>query len=203
MKGNEDEKNLSAESNQTIARSWISSADEDPERASRFGPAASEGAVALGRGGDHEAGSGHSIGMSYTFGREKRILTGADFRRVLRHGARVKGEHFVAVALPVRGRGAARRLGLTVSRKVGCAVERNRLKRRVRELFRLNYEHLLQSVDFVVIAQPGAAQLSFGEIRAELCAMHERLPRALVRRRRGRPHGRGRAGQGGRHGLGR
>ena len=60
------------------------------------------------------------------------------------------------------------RLGVTVSRKVGCAVQRNRVKRRVREFFRL-YRHELQPAhDLLVIARPGAEELSFEDVEIEL-----------------------------------
>ena len=60
------------------------------------------------------------------------------------------------------------RLGLTVSRKVGNAVLRNRVKRQVREFFRKNQHKFLQTVDFSVVAKRGAATLSINELSAEL-----------------------------------
>lgn len=60
------------------------------------------------------------------------------------------------------------RLGLTVSRKVGGAVQRNLVKRRLREFFRLNYPRLPTSVDISLIAKPGAALISMAQIREEL-----------------------------------
>jgi len=60
------------------------------------------------------------------------------------------------------------RLGVTVSRKVGNAVQRNRLKRIIREFFRVE-KHLYPGLmDFSVIAKRGAAQLSSSEINVEL-----------------------------------
>ena len=50
------------------------------------------------------------------------------------------------------------RLGLAVSRKVGSAVERNRIKRVLREQFVECAEHLRPGVDLVVIARPGLAE---------------------------------------------
>jgi ribonuclease P protein component len=58
-------------------------------------------------------------------------------------------------------------LGVTVSKKVGNAVERNLVKRRLREWFRLHRESLPRE-DFVVIARRGAPTLSFASIDREL-----------------------------------
>jgi ribonuclease P protein component len=60
------------------------------------------------------------------------------------------------------------RLGITVGRKVGSAVRRNRVKRRVREFFRIHREELQPAHDLVVIARPGADRLSFKDVESEL-----------------------------------
>jgi ribonuclease P protein component len=60
------------------------------------------------------------------------------------------------------------RLGVTVSRRVGKAVVRNRVKRAVREWFRRSREWLGGRLDVVVIARPGAGALSPTEIEAVL-----------------------------------
>lgn len=78
--------------------------------------------------------------------------------------------HFVVLvasrAVPVAGDGP--RLGLTVSRRVGNAVVRNRLKRRVREWFRRARAELEPGLDLVVIARRGASELSSRETGVEL-----------------------------------
>ena len=62
----------------------------------------------------------------------------------------------------------APRLGLTVSRRVGNAVVRNRVKRRAREWFRTSRERLAPGRDLVIIARAGAGGLETREIFAEL-----------------------------------
>ena len=64
---------------------------------------------------------------------------------------------------------ARARLGVTVSRKVGNAVVRNRVKRRIREWFRRDGQTLVAGRDIVVIARSSAAGLSGTAASAELC----------------------------------
>jgi ribonuclease P protein component len=59
-------------------------------------------------------------------------------------------------------------LGVTVSKKVGSAVERNRVKRRIREWFRHDYAVLPCNAAVVVIARRGAADLGARETEREL-----------------------------------
>lgn len=59
-------------------------------------------------------------------------------------------------------------LGLTVSKKVGTAVERNRVKRRIREWFRRSRTALPRETEIVVIARRGAAEIGLAETEREL-----------------------------------
>jgi ribonuclease P protein component len=63
------------------------------------------------------------------------------------------------------------RLGITVSRKVGSAVVRNRVKRRVREWFRGSRAKLRTGIDLVVIGRSMAAGLSGRETQGVLCRL--------------------------------
>lgn len=65
----------------------------------------------------------------------------------------------------------ADRLGLTVSRRVGGAVVRNRVKRRIREWFRSRCELPSPALDLVVIARPSARQLDARALEEELTAL--------------------------------
>ena len=97
--------------------------------------------------------------------KKERILKSRRFRWVLRRGRRYYTPHFTLV---VREAGDVSHLGLTVSKKVGNAVERNHVKRRLRECYRLHKHHLKGDWWIVVVARPGAAELSFHDVCAQM-----------------------------------
>ena len=98
--------------------------------------------------------------------KDERLLLRGEFKRASAVGARRRSPHFIVyLANNQIGR---RRLGITVSRKVGNAVVRNRVKRVVREYFREARERLPDSKDYVVIARRGAGLMSLAEIGREL-----------------------------------
>lgn len=91
--------------------------------------------------------------------RRARITRSGDFDAVYRRGRSAANRHLVvyAFARPEAGDGSVR-LGLSVSRKVGGAVERNRVKRVLREQFAAVAPALRPGTDVVVIARPGVAE---------------------------------------------
>lgn len=100
------------------------------------------------------------------FPKSARLLNSVDFRRVTTSGRRFGGRFFLLFALETSGPSA--RVGLTVSRKVGKAVVRNRVKRHVREFFRLSRHTLNASQDWVVIARPQAGRVEADLLRRDL-----------------------------------
>lgn len=67
------------------------------------------------------------------------------------------------------------RLGLSVSKKVGTAVKRNEVRRRLREIFRCSSDGLQGNVDLVISARPAAAEASFEELNEEFALSLRRL----------------------------
>ncbi|UCE86385.1 MAG: ribonuclease P protein component [Deltaproteobacteria bacterium] len=109
------------------------------------------------------------------FRRSDRLLRSRDFQWVTRHGRRVASRYFVVIAARSRGRDAVAgdRLGITVSRKVGNAVVRNRVKRRIREWFRARDAARARGLDVVVIARRAAVELDGNGVRQELARLFE------------------------------
>jgi ribonuclease P protein component len=88
-----------------------------------------------------------------------RLSRSADFDRVVRHGRSLASREFVLYVFP-REDQTPPRLGLSVSRKVGGAVERNRVKRLLREAFARESERLPPGTDAVVVARHEARVLA-------------------------------------------
>jgi ribonuclease P protein component len=89
-----------------------------------------------------------------------------EFVALQRHGQRYGAPHFVVITRALAG--APPRLGVTTSRKVGSAPERNRVRRLVREFFRRHRAALDPPRAVLVIARPGAAAIRYAEVAHQL-----------------------------------
>jgi ribonuclease P protein component len=106
-----------------------------------------------------------------------RITRSAEFERVYRHGRSQSNRYLVLYSFPNESTGCPR-VGLSVSRKVGGAVERNKVKRLLREAFDRQQDHVQTGQDLVVIARPEVLELADREglsgIDGALCELLDR-----------------------------
>ena len=109
-----------------------------------------------------------------------RITSADDYRVIVRRGAKVAGAHTVSY---VRSResGTDARFGFIVSKKVGTAVRRNLVRRRLKAACHEAVADDVRGVDVVVRALPGAAEAEWPVLRAEvLDALSRRAPKAAA-----------------------
>ncbi|OGQ77285.1 MAG: ribonuclease P protein component [Deltaproteobacteria bacterium RIFOXYA12_FULL_58_15] len=97
------------------------------------------------------------------------LQTRKEFLRVQGHGRKFRGKHLLLLIA-----NGPNRIGLTVSRKVGNAVIRNRVRRRLREILRTHPDLLCSGYDHVVVALPSAAGAEYFTMTEELTCLLER-----------------------------
>jgi ribonuclease P protein component len=179
-----DEAHVSAEQPAPEENAWISLAHGDTRGAKRSEAAATKGSQAVDRSSspqtrapivnayrkataNEEECSTPNQGVGYKFGKDVRLRLRRDFVRIQGRGKKRHSPNFVVASASKASSGASR-VGFSVSRRVGNAVVRNRVKRRLREFFRLHRQELPSARDLVVIAKPGAAKLSYADLAKEL-----------------------------------
>ena len=116
-------------------------------------------------------------GADRRFPRSCRLTTRRQFLTVYAEGRRVASKSFTFFGLP--NSAGTCRLGITVTRRVGNAVRRNRIKRRLRDVFRRNQMHLAPNVDLVVNAHASIDVTDSAAIEAEFLRTFRRLAQHL------------------------
>ena len=96
-----------------------------------------------------------------------RVKKEQEFQRVFHHGNSVANRQFVVYQIN-KSNQAHFRVGISVSKKLGNAVTRNRLKRRIRHILMELDDQITQNADFIVIARSPIVQMSYQEMKSSM-----------------------------------
>jgi len=107
-----------------------------------------------------------------SLGRGQRIKQSRDFARARAQGERLAQGVLVANWLKLEN--GTTRLGVVTSKKIGGAVERNRARRLLREVFRMHQNDLKQPVDLVLVARPSIVGKKFTEVEKDFLRVLEK-----------------------------
>ncbi len=103
---------------------------------------------------------------NYSFPKEERLTNERDFHTIYEKGRRYHSKLFILfVYYRING---LRRIGFSVGKKVGNAVIRNRIKRLLREVYRLNKSYLIEGIDMVVVVKKDVSILLFTDIQKDI-----------------------------------
>ena len=115
--------------------------------------------------------------LRFSFTKAGRVWKHSEFLRLSKIGKKIQNRHFIANFSP--GRFQRTRLGITVTRKVGRAATRNRIKRFIREYFRLNRHIITGYWDINIIAKKKAGDISSGEAFLSLQNIFDNISRSI------------------------
>jgi len=108
----------------------------------------------------------------YTFPKTERLLKKWEFQRVFAENRKYTGRYLVIHILREQ---PTRKVGILVSRKIGKAVKRNRIKRLIREAYRLNKHSLPNNIHLVITAKQGIGDLKYKDIEEDLLEIYNNL----------------------------
>jgi ribonuclease P protein component len=176
------EKNLSTFKTHPEAPVWFSGPDENKGRKSDIGPAASarpETSNSRGRGVTIRTSySGLAImvrpgRIRFRFPRSSRLSRADEFKLVKASGKSWSGKHLVLATL-ARNTGEPSRIGIVTTRALGNAVTRNQVRRKIREIFRLNQHHIQKGFWLVTIARYSSASATYEQLERDWLRVAER-----------------------------
>ncbi|MBI1919988.1 MAG: ribonuclease P protein component [Geobacter sp.] len=111
-----------------------------------------------------------------SFPKAERIVHRREYEELGKHGTKLHTKNFIII-WSVSGEGMAK-IGITASKKVGSAVQRNRVKRLIREYYRLHKDKFAGAF-FNIIARKGAAMLDYPALCREFDEMLPRIAKQI------------------------
>ena len=111
--------------------------------------------------------------MRLKFSRLSRLTRASEFRLVKAAGKSWTGKHLVLAVL-ARGTEQPTRIGIITTKRLGNAVSRNQVRRRIREIFRLNQHRIQEGFWLVTIARYSSAAAPFNELQRDWLRLVER-----------------------------
>lgn len=117
------------------------------------------------------------------FPKTSRLLRHADFEKVYKQGRRHFAQHMTVFYLGVENADRGLRVGFTVSKALGGAVQRNRMKRRLREAVRLKGLQHAVTADVVINPKRTLLDAEFTELKADIAKAFEAIERHLSKER--------------------
>jgi ribonuclease P protein component len=112
-----------------------------------------------------------SAASSFSFPKARRLTRRSEYERVKREGITQRGKLLILSVMPVEN---SWRAGFITSGRLGGAVIRNRVRRRLREIVRRHQQELRQGVWFVIIARQEAAGVRYGTLQDEWLRLSRR-----------------------------
>jgi len=109
----------------------------------------------------------------YGLAKRQVLKSAAQFDRIFTTGRRYNSQHLLIILQDA----PEQRVGFAVSKRIRGAVPRNRAKRRLRELYRLNRDRLSQTVEIVMMAKVGFNESPFDTLTNEYLGILQRIPK--------------------------
>ncbi len=104
---------------------------------------------------------------------ENRIKKRKEFGYIYKHGLGVYSPNLVIMYTD--NKYARVRIGLSVSKKVGKAYARNKVKRVLRSIMRLNIDKIKKGKNYIVVARPSVIELNYAELETELLQLFDKI----------------------------
>ena len=110
----------------------------------------------------------------YTFRYSERLHHQKDFDRVFKSGRKLVHPAILIYYFLRKDGSQSRRLGLVTSSKIGNAVKRNRVKRRLREIFRLNKNEIKPGYDIIFIPRSNSVKMNYVQLKEAVLLLLKR-----------------------------